>query len=77
MTVLERKIRFVKAILDDTTTENVLSDLELIYSLIAQNEYPCQYNSDEIRERAKQGIWAAKQGYGKTIEEMRNKYPMN
>lgn len=74
MTVLERKARFVRAVLDDKTSEAMLSDLELLLSLISKEEEPCRYSVEELRERALQGVDDARKGKGKTIEEIRSKH---
>lgn len=74
MTVLERKARFVRTILDDKLDENTLSDLEWMLSVLSEKKMPCQYSVDELKARAAQGIIDAENGSGKTVAEMRAKY---
>lgn len=74
MTVLERKARFVRTILDDKLDENTLSELEWMLSVLSEKKMPCQYSPEELKTRAEQGIIDAENGYGKTVAEMRAKY---
>lgn len=51
MTVLERKARFVKAILNDEIDEQMLSRLETFFVQLSNRE-PCLFTPEELRERA-------------------------
>lgn len=73
MTVLERKARFVKAILDESTSEAMLADLEMVLSLISSEKEPCGYSPEELRQRARQGIEDAKKGKGRALSDIRKK----
>lgn len=74
MTVLERKARFARAILDDKLDEDILSELEWMLSVLSEKKIPCQYSIDELKARAEQGVVDAENGNGKTVAEMRAKY---
>ncbi|WP_436414755.1 hypothetical protein [Petrimonas sp.] len=74
MTVLERKARFARTILDEKFDENTLSELEWMLSVLSEKKTPCQYSAEELEARAVQGILDAESGYGKTVAEMREKY---
>jgi hypothetical protein len=76
MTVLERKVRFVRAILDEDIDENNLHDLEVLFAVVSKQKSPCQYSVEELNSRAEQGIKDAEAGLGKSMEEMRKKYPL-
>ena len=51
MTVLERKARFVKAILNDEIDEQMLSRLETFFVQLSNRE-PCLFTPEELRERS-------------------------
>ena len=74
MTVLERKARFVKAVLDEKIDESMLSELEIMLSLISTQAAPCLYSIEELKIRAKQGIVDAENGLGKSISQLREKH---
>ena len=67
MTVLERKARFARIILDEKFDEDILSELEWMLSVLSSSSSPCNYTSEELNARAEQGIKDAEQGYGKTV----------
>lgn len=48
--VLERKIKFVKEILDDKTSDGMLNSLEKLYQRLISNA-PCSYSLQELEER--------------------------
>lgn len=75
MTVLERKARIARIVLDDDFDENELSELEWMLSVLSEKKVPCQYSVEELNARAIQGVNDAEAGYGKTFAEMREKYP--
>lgn len=77
MTVLERKVRFARAILDEEFDEDTLSELEWMLSVLSEKKMPCQHSVKELKERAIQGICDAESGYGKTVAEMREKYSVH
>ncbi len=75
MTVLERKIRIARTVLDEDFDENVLSELEWMLAVLSEKKIPCQYSVEELNARATQGVNDAEAGYGKTFTKMREKYP--
>lgn len=73
MTVLERKAKFIKAILSDDTDEAMLEDLETVfYSKF--DAAPCQYSAGEIKERTRKAIIEARTGKITTHDEMRKRF---
>ncbi len=76
MTVLERKARIARAILDESFDEATLLELEWMLSVLSTKRMPCQYSVEELNARATQGICDAEAGYGKTVAAMREKYPI-
>ncbi len=48
--VLERKIKLVKEILDDKTSDGMLNSLEKLYQRLVSNA-PCAYSQQEMEER--------------------------
>lgn len=48
--VLERKIKLVKEILDDKTSDRMLNSLENLYERLIANA-PCDYTQQETEER--------------------------
>ncbi len=48
--VLERKIKLVKEILDDKTSDRMLNSLEKLYQRLVSNT-PCAYSQEELEER--------------------------
>lgn len=51
MTILERKARFVKAVLNDETDEQMLARLEAFFVQLSNKE-PCLFTPEELKERA-------------------------
>ena len=54
--VLERKIKLVKEILDDKTSDGMLNSLEKLYQRLVSNA-PCAYSQQEMEERLTVAIW--------------------
>ncbi|MDO5664923.1 MAG: hypothetical protein Q4G63_06680 [Bacteroidia bacterium] len=76
MTILERKARIARTILDESFDEATLSELEWMLSVLSTKGMPCRYSVEELNTRAIQGVCDAEAGYGKTVAEMREKYPI-
>lgn len=75
MTVLERKVRFARTVLDENFDEKLFEELEWMLSILsAPNKAPCSYSNEELNERALQSVSDSERGYGKTMKEMREKY---
>ena len=73
MTVLERKAKFIKAILSDDTDEAMMEDLETVfYSKF--DAAPCQYSESEIRQRTRKALLEAKSGKVTSHQEMRKRF---
>ncbi len=72
MTVLERKVRFVKAILNDTDEERFV-ELERTYQRLMKRE-PCVYTIEELNQRAKRVEQDYMLGKSASQEEMRKRH---
>jgi hypothetical protein len=73
MTVLERKARFIKSILDDEVDETILNDLEMLYQRLLRRE-PCLFSEEELIQRAIKAERDFELGKGIPHEEMKKKH---
>ncbi|MCD7937990.1 MAG: hypothetical protein LUG98_14125, partial [Tannerellaceae bacterium] len=75
MTLLERRAELAKAILNDMD-EEILSKLESAYYSISLDDdnSPCQYTPEEIKQRALESVEHMHQGLGISHEQMKTRH---
>lgn len=70
--VLERKIKLVKEILDEKTTDRVLNSLEKFYHRLLSDS-PCSFSQEELQERAERAEKEFALGGGIAHESMKRR----
>lgn len=72
MTVLELKAQLQKDI-ENERNSSIIEKVQAYYRKL--KAAPCQFSQEELIEEVRRSVEDAKNGGGKTMEEMRKKHP--
>lgn len=72
MTVLERKAKIIRDILNDDN-ESLLDKIECLISE-SKNKFPCQYTVEEVKEGIRQSIRDVKEGRFTAHEDVKKRF---
>ena len=72
MTTLELKAQLQREI-ENEQNSSIIERLQAYYHRL--KSAPCQFSNEELIEEVRRSVKDAQTGGGKTMEEMRNKYP--